>query len=249
MPVELKKIGLFGGSFNPVQNAHLMIARIALEKFNLDKVFFIPASQSPFKPEMKPAPGEQRLRLLRLALAGESKFAVDDQEVKRGGLSYTIETVRNYRAKYPFASLYYIIGADHLSSLPKWKESEKLAELVEFLVFTRPNEKLAQLAPIYKIHLVDGFYFSISSTLIRERIRNGLSIKGFVPEVVDEIIKTERLYTENNSLQGKSSGLITADNGSVQSDVEMTPLHGLNEKFNSCFDNSGVKDIKDKNEK
>jgi nicotinate-nucleotide adenylyltransferase len=199
MAQEPRKIGLFGGSFNPVQNAHLIIARIALEKFNLDKIFFIPAAQSPFKPDIRPAPAEQRIRLLRMALAGETRFDVDTQEIERGGISYTIDTVRNYRKAYPQASLFYIIGADHIRTLPKWKAAETLAAMVEFIIFTRPNEKVAPLPEIYKIHLIDEFYFSISSTLIRKRIKEGLSIKGFVPDIVEEIIRTEKMFMQDEN--------------------------------------------------
>lgn len=234
MGLKIKKIGLFGGSFNPIQNAHLMIARIALEKFNLDKIFFIPAAQSPFKPGIKPAPGEQRIRLLRIALAGEPKFDVDDQEIKRGGISYTIDTVRNYKIAYPDATLFYIIGADHLVTLPKWKDAETLATMTEFIVFTRPNEKLAQLPPIYKIHLIDGFYFSISSTLIRERIRRGLSIKGFVPDIVEEIIRTEKMFSQED----------TTANNQIFNNHEKTSLYQGSPQDSTCKTRGNGEDLK-----
>src|SRR3954454_1113523 len=103
------KLGLFGGSFDPVHIGHLLVAQAAMEEMGLDWLYFIPAAQSPFKPDTKPAPASERLRLLRLALAGYNRYSIDDQEVKRGAPSYTIETVRTYRSKFPDANLYYLI--------------------------------------------------------------------------------------------------------------------------------------------
>src|SRR6266550_1455006 len=96
MTSNAQQIGLFGGSFDPVHNGHLLVAQAACEELALSRLFFIPATQSPFKPGSNPAPAAQRLRLLRLALAGQTSFEIDEQEIKRGGISYTIDTVRTY---------------------------------------------------------------------------------------------------------------------------------------------------------
>src|SRR5271169_4837320 len=106
------KIGLFGGSFDPVHFGHLLVAQAAREELALDRVFFILTAQSPFKPEAQPAPAAERLRLLRLALAGGTAAEVDDREIRRGGVSYTVDTVRQYRKDFPEAELFYLIGAD-----------------------------------------------------------------------------------------------------------------------------------------
>ncbi|MGC8885935.1 MAG: nicotinate-nucleotide adenylyltransferase [Verrucomicrobiia bacterium] len=189
-----QRIGLFGGSFNPIQNGHLLVARTAQEELNLEKVFFIPAARSPFKPEIELAPASTRLRLLRLALAGETKFEIDDQEIRKGGISYTIDTARNYRTKYPNARLFYIIGSDHIQTLPLWKDSEELASLVEFAVLLRPGDTNIHLPSPFKGSLIKGFSFSVSSTEIRERIKKGLSIKGLVLDIVVEAIQNSGLY-------------------------------------------------------
>lgn len=191
---ETQRFGLFGGSFNPVQNAHLLVARTALEELNLDKVFFIPASRSPFKPDMELAPAPVRLRLLRLALAGETKFEIDEQEIQKGGISYTIDTAKNYREKFPDARLFYILGSDHVATLPKWKDAETLANLVEFAILLRPGEDNIVLPKPFKGVVIKGFTFSISSTAVRERIKKGLSIKGLVPDTVAEAIYNLKLY-------------------------------------------------------
>ena len=121
------KLGLFGGSFDPVHLGHLLVAQAAMEELALDRLFFIPAAQSPFKPESKPAPAPIRLQLLRLALAGKTNCEIDEQEIRRGGVSYTIETLRDYARRFPRAELFYLIGADNAAKLNEWREAGELA--------------------------------------------------------------------------------------------------------------------------
>src|SRR6266545_5669044 len=118
----MQRIGLFGGSFDPIHLGHLLVAQAAIEELGLERLYFIPAAQSPFKPENQPAPAAERLRLLRLALAGKTNCEVDDQEIKRGGVSYTIDTLRDYARRHPQAELLCLIGADNVATLPKWRE-------------------------------------------------------------------------------------------------------------------------------
>ena len=134
------KLGLFGGSFDPVHLGHLLAARAALEEAALARIFFIPAAQSPFKPALLPAPPALRLRCLRLALAGDSSAEIDDREIRRGGISFTIDTVRAYAREFPGAELFYLIGADQVGQLPLWREAGDLARLVQFLIIPRPGE-------------------------------------------------------------------------------------------------------------
>src|SRR5664279_3437796 len=136
----MQRIGLFGGSFDPVHLGHLLVAQAAREELDLTRLFFIPAAQSPFKPDSQPAPAPERLRLLRLALTGKTWCEIDEQELRRGGVSYTIDTVRDYGARFHEALLFYLIGADHLPQLPKWRAAEELARLVEFVVIPRPGQ-------------------------------------------------------------------------------------------------------------
>src|SRR4051812_32014444 len=134
------RLGLFGGSFDPVHLGHLLVAQAACEEMGLERLFFIPAAQSPFKPGMTSAPANERLRLLRLALAGKTHYEIDEQEVTRGGVSYTIDTARDYAKRFPDTQLFYLIGADHAPSLGKWRESEELARALEFVVIPRPGQ-------------------------------------------------------------------------------------------------------------
>ena len=134
------KLGLFGGSFDPVHIGHLLVAQAAVEELALTRLFFIPAAQSPFKPDNKPAPDAARLQLLRLALAGKTDCEVDDQEIRRGGISYTVDTLRDYARRFPQAELFYIIGLDNVAKLPEWREPVELARLTEFVAMPRPGE-------------------------------------------------------------------------------------------------------------
>src|SRR5438093_7659706 len=136
----MESIGLFGGSFDPVHLGHLLAAQAAREELELTRLFFIPAAQSPFKPETRLTPADQRLRLLRLALAGKDWCEIDEQELKRGGVSYTIDTVRDYARRFPQAQLFYLIGADNVPSLPKWRDAAELTRLVEFAAIPRPGQ-------------------------------------------------------------------------------------------------------------
>ncbi|MDB6034476.1 MAG: nicotinate (nicotinamide) nucleotide adenylyltransferase [Verrucomicrobiales bacterium] len=188
------KLGLFGGSFDPVHIGHLLVAQAAMEEMGLDWLYFIPAAQSPFKPDTKPAPASERLRLLRLALAGHNRYSIDDQEIQRGAPSYTIETVRTYRSKFPEANLYYLIGADHIPLLPKWRESEQLGNLVEFITIPRPGEPPGMWHPPFRQHLLKGFPVGVSSSQIRGRAKAGLPLEGLVPRQVAEAIHNNRLY-------------------------------------------------------
>lgn len=190
----MERLGLFGGSFDPVHNGHLLVAQAACEEMALHRLFFIPAAQSPFKPDRTPAPIQQRLRLLRLALAGQSRYEVDGQEVQRGGVSYTIDTVRDYTRRFPQARLFYLIGADHIPLLPKWRSAGELARLVEFVIIPRPGQAANPLAAPFQYQTLTGFPLGVSSSQIRARIKAGLPIDALVPAAVAEALRVDRLY-------------------------------------------------------
>ena len=190
----MNRIGLFGGSFDPVHLGHLLMAQAACEEYKLDRLFFIPAAQSPLKPERVPAPAEIRLRMLRLALAGEARYEVDDQEIRRGAPSYTIDTVNAYRELYPKVTLFYIVGADHVPLLPKWRAADELAALVEFLVVPRPGDPPVTAKPPFRVQNLIGTPFAVSSSQIRTRVKAGQPIRHLVPDAVAETISNSGLY-------------------------------------------------------
>jgi nicotinate-nucleotide adenylyltransferase len=190
----MKHIGLFGGSFDPVHLGHLLVAQAAREELGLAQLFFIPAAQSPFKPDTRPTSAQERLRLLRLALAGKTWCEIDEQEIRRGGISYTIDTVRDYAGRFPQARLFYLIGADHLLQLPKWRAAEELAQLAEFVVIPRPGQAATPFPAPFRGRWLAGFPLGVSSSQIRERVKAGLPIDHLVPFLVAEAIRNNRLY-------------------------------------------------------
>lgn len=190
----VQRLGIYGGSFDPVHNAHLLVAQAAMEELKLDRLIFVPAAQSPFKPDFKPAPARDRLQLLRLALAGHPEFLIDDLEIRRGGVSYTIDTVKDLRSKYPDAGLFYLIGADHVASLPKWKSADELAGLIQFVGIPRPGSTRAEWPAPFRGRELKGFPLGVSSSEIRARVNAGLRIDLLVPATVAEAIANNRLY-------------------------------------------------------
>jgi nicotinate-nucleotide adenylyltransferase len=172
----------------------LLVGRAAREEAGLDRLFFIPAAQSPFKPDAHPAPASERLRWLRLALAGDTAAEVDDQEIRRGGPSYTIDTVRGYARTHPAAELFYLIGADQAGSLRLWREAGELARMVQFLVIPRPGELVAELAAPFRGRVLRGVPLGVSSSEIRARLRAGLPVTHLTPPAVAEELANKRLY-------------------------------------------------------
>jgi nicotinate-nucleotide adenylyltransferase len=189
------KIGIYGGSFDPVHLGHLLVAQAAVEELGLDRLFFVPAAQSPFKPEHKAAPDSVRLQLLRLALAGKTNFEIEQQEIRRGGVSYAIETVRDYAKKFPGAKLFYLIGADNIAKLNAWYEAGELAKLAEFVAVPRPGGTITDFPKTFRGKILKGFPVDISSSEIRARVKAGLPIEHLVPPSVVEAICSAKLYS------------------------------------------------------
>lgn len=190
------RLGLYGGTFDPIHRGHLLVAQAALEEIQLDRLLFIPAAQSPFKPGTTPTPAATRLRLLRMALSGRPEFEVDEQEVQRGGVSYSIDTVRNVAARHPAATLFWLIGADHVAALPQWRESAELARLIQFVVIPRPGVKPVEPPAPFRLHHLHGWPLKVSASEIRERARIGRSIRHLVPSHVAEAIERDGIYRE-----------------------------------------------------
>jgi nicotinate-nucleotide adenylyltransferase len=187
-------IGIYGGSFNPVHLGHLLVAQAAGEELGLDRLFFVPAVQSPFKTESEIAPAEIRLRLLRLALAGKTHCEIDEQEIRRGGVSYTIDTLRDYAKKFPSAKLFYLIGADNIAKLNEWREADELARLAEFVAVPRPGETVSEFPKPFCGRILKGFPMEISSSQIRARVKAGLPIESLVPPFVADAIRAAKIY-------------------------------------------------------
>ncbi len=183
-----QSIGLYGGSFDPIHNGHLLLARDAKERLDLQKVVFLPAKISPHKLDRPPSPPESRLELLQAAVAGEPGFEIDGRELQREGPSFTIDTARAYRNENPGTRLYYFIGDDNLADLSTWKEIEELQTLVEFVVLSRTSSPIPINYPVISRRI------EISSTEIRRRIARNLSVRYMCPMSVCELIQKNGLY-------------------------------------------------------
>ena len=187
--IELQKIGIYGGTFDPVHHAHLILARLALERFALERIVFVPTRLSPHKNDSVATP-EVRLQMLRSAIEGEAQFEVDDCELQREPPSYTIDTVEKLRQKYQGAHLFLLIGDDNLAGLPSWRGFEDLRHMVTFVVLQRA------FTPVVHEYLNVDRRIDISATEIRNRIASGRSIQYLVPRSVEQIIRTHGLYRE-----------------------------------------------------
>ncbi|HUQ47527.1 MAG TPA: nicotinate-nucleotide adenylyltransferase [Gemmatimonadaceae bacterium] len=196
------RLGLFGGSFNPPHIGHLLVAVDACEALGLDKLIIMPAAANPLKAKAlggtSPA---QRLEMTRLAFAADSRFEVSDMEIGRGGLSYTVDTLEELARNYEGAELILVLGMDSLATFSQWVRPDRIRELARFGVLTRTAVSKNALEKETGSELPDGATLvtarriDVSSSEIRERIRAGKSIKGFVAESVEEFIRSAQLYT------------------------------------------------------
>ncbi|MEI8349105.1 MAG: nicotinate-nucleotide adenylyltransferase [Candidatus Omnitrophota bacterium] len=185
------KIGIIGGTFNPPHVGHLILAQEVCQKLQLDKIFFIPTNIPPHKESHNVQAGD-RLNMTRLATVGESRFEVLDLEIKRGGVSYTIDTVRELKNQYPKTGFYLIVGSDLANDFPTWKYFEGLKKAVQIVVAKRrayPLEKKNNFI------VVDIVQMGISSSHIRGLIKKGFSVKYLVTDQVARYIRKHRLYT------------------------------------------------------
>jgi len=186
------KIGILGGTFNPVHIGHLILAEEALEKLGLNKIIFMPACLPPHKENIDIAAPNERLKMVKLAIKGNKKFIVSDIEIKRAGRSYTVDTVRELKKRSPKDEFYFIIGSDLLSYLNAWKDLNEIMSMVKFIVATRPGFALEDIPAhikTLKIRAVD-----ISGFSVRKCIREGKSFRYLVPESVFTYIRKNNLY-------------------------------------------------------
>lgn len=184
------KIGILGGAFNPPHEGHLVIAKEAFSKLKLDKIFFIPTNISPHKESEKTSSG-LRLEMLKILTQGISEFSVLDLEIKRGGVSYTIDTLRELKGIYPEAELYLIIGSDLANAFGSWRQSSKIKELVKVVVAKRESFPLQNEDDFI---ILDITQVDVSSSQIRKELGEGHSIEGLTPEEIKLYIKNHHLY-------------------------------------------------------
>lgn len=199
------RIGVFGGSFDPVHIGHLWIAEAALESLELDEIRWIPAAMSPLKPNGPVAAEEDRLQMLRLAVSGCENHIVDDREIRRGDVSYTVDTISDLQQEFPEAELLIIIGSDSLATIREWHRSERLLKLAVPAVVQRGGEAeldfsvlkgLVDPARIELIrqHVIPMPVIEISSRDLRRRLANKRSIRFRTPRAVEAMIQSQNIY-------------------------------------------------------
>jgi len=212
------RIGIFGGTFNPIHLGHLIVAEEIREGFSLERIFFVPSARPPHKSEPERMDAEDRLEMTRLAVEGNPHFDLSVIEHQRPGLSYSVDTVESFRREYgKDAELFFILGADVFSEINTWHEPERLIGLCNFIVISRPGFSLEKTLGFFTaifgiraepgsrqiplpnghfLYLLDVTPIGISSTLIRARIREGRSVKYLLPESVASYIISNCLYAE-----------------------------------------------------
>jgi nicotinate-nucleotide adenylyltransferase len=201
------RIGIFGGSFDPVHFGHIRLAESCLRRATLDRVEFVPTARQPLKPTGPVASDADRVAMLRLATRGQSEFRVSTTEIDRGGVSYTVDTLRDFHATHADAELFFLMGADSLADFPRWRDPQKICSLATPLVVRRagapepdfdalrPLVSAAQLAAI-RAAQVEMPATPISSSQIRRAIAEGDEWQSLVPPPVAEFIIQRQLYRE-----------------------------------------------------
>jgi len=213
------KIGIIGGTFNPIHLAHLRIAEGVRDSFGLERVIFIPAASPPHKTLAGDIPFAQRLAMVQLAVQDNPAFSVSDMEGKRGGRSYSIDTLRALRTEHPGDEFFFIIGSDSFLDIGSWHEFAAIFTYCNVVVVERPRATITDMAAVlpaavagefshypaehrlahrsgYSVFYLHGLPFDISSSAIRELARQGRSLRYLVPAAVEHYIKDQRLYTD-----------------------------------------------------
>jgi len=199
-----ERIGLFGGSFNPIHHGHLIVARSLHEQLSLTRTIFLPSRRPPHKNIDVLAEAHHRAEMVRLAIAGEARFALDDFDLQREGPCYTIDTIGHFRTAHPAAEIHWFIGSDSLMDLPTWHRARELVTLCTIVTAARSGQPV-DLAPLEQAfgaetarkllgNVLKTPVIDISSTDIRRRVALGQSIRYLVPEPVREFIDRNRIY-------------------------------------------------------
>ncbi len=185
------KIGILGGTFDPPHLGHLIIANEVLCSLELDEIWFMPNQDPPHKEKSKNISNENRLDMLSLAIEGHPKFKIETCELERAGRSYTYDTMKLLKENYPTYQFYFIIGGDMVEYLPKWYRIDELVQLITFVGVNRPTYSIQSPYPISYVQIPN---INISSSLIRNRMKEGITIRYLVPDPVRHYIEENQLY-------------------------------------------------------
>lgn len=192
MSTTQRRIGVLGGTFDPIHHGHLAAASEVAAALHLDQVLLVPVHSQPFKLDQRMAAPEHRLAMCRLAVEGDDRLGVSDVDVARGGVTYTLDTLTDLRAEMPDAEVFFITGSDALARLHEWKDAERLTSLARFIGVTRPGHSLPDMDMPHT--LVEVPAMAVSSTDVRRRVRTGAPIRYLVPRAVADYIAKHDLY-------------------------------------------------------
>ncbi len=205
MQKRVRRIGLMGGTFNPIHYGHLLIAENAYEQYHLDEVIFIPTGQSPHKDARQILRADERMEMIRLAIADNPHFSCSDYEIRTEGISYTYLTVQAFYEPAEERELFFIMGADSLAYFDAWMRPDKISRMSTILAAVRDGLNIEELLPIReslqqkygtKIGFINTPNFSVSSRMIRHRMEKGHYIRYLVPEAVERYLKEHRVYVQ-----------------------------------------------------
>jgi nicotinate-nucleotide adenylyltransferase len=210
------RIGIFGGSFDPIHYGHLILAENCREQARLDQVWFVPSSIAPHKRDGATLTDRQRIELIQLAIGGHDAFVASDLELRRGGVSYTVETLSEIHEQNPLDELFILIGSDSLHQLDTWREPARICELAIPLVVGRPGAKPVDLELLSRFvgndrlqaimrYQITSPLIEISSTDIRQRVLQGRTIRYLTPRAVEKYIETQKLYRASKVTQDRGS--------------------------------------------
>lgn len=189
----MKKIGILGGTFDPPHLGHLIIAEEAYHSCKLDEVWFMPVNQPPHKNRIISEAGD-RFNMVKIAIATNPHFKLCDIELEREGRSYTVDTIRELKSRYPDCAFYFIIGGDMAEDLPNWRGINELAQMVSFIAFERPGFTEPKGNDLVKMVKIPSPAIRLSSTELRTRIRENRTTTYYLPEEVKKYIEENRLY-------------------------------------------------------
>jgi nicotinate-nucleotide adenylyltransferase len=203
------RLGVFGGTFDPVHYGHLLLAECCREQCGLDAVWFLPAAVAPHKQDRSPTPAGERIEMLELAIAGNPAFSVCRYETDRGSVNFTVDTLEHIRAENPDRELFLLIGADMLADLPNWRSAERVCQLATPVAVCRPGcqpvsaDHLGAIVSPKRLEAVRGLRvempeIGISSTDLRRRVELGQSLRYFTPRAVEMYIATQGLYATSS---------------------------------------------------
>lgn len=213
------KAGLFGGTFNPFHNGHIEIIQYVKDRYGLEKIFLIPSATPPHKPDINLAPANDRFEMVKQSLKGHENFFVSDKELIRKGPSFTIDTINEFKKEYGPTTLFYLLmGSDAFLDITTWKHKDQIFEAIQIIIMLRGHwENYNAIVSFIDENISKGYIFNeqdntfshkkkqkiiickvpkinISSTMIRERVKNNKSIKDLVPANIEKIIRTKELY-------------------------------------------------------